>query len=157
MNGTRAASQAWGTHVTNVMLELGGSEGTLQWLDSCVSVRFVGFDFKCIARIGPGTQNHGDILKRVVSKNADGFAWAADENHVQTVLVKMGLVDKRSKGGEITGSRITGGGLPNGADSLESDRVASYRSVAGTLLCLSVDRLDIQFACSMVMVGVRIA
>eukprot|EP00971_Amphidinium_carterae_P005093 101817-Amphidinium_carterae.2 len=43
----------------------------------------------------------------------------------------MGLVDKRSKGSDITGSRTTGGNLPNSADLLEPDRVATSRSVAG--------------------------
>eukprot|EP00971_Amphidinium_carterae_P128788 2550828-Amphidinium_carterae.1 len=56
------------------------------------------------------------------------------------VYGKMGLAHKRMKGSEITGSKTAGGGLPNGADSLESDRVGIYRSVAGTLLCLSLDR-----------------
>eukprot|EP00971_Amphidinium_carterae_P250433 4971700-Amphidinium_carterae.3 len=57
----------------------------------------------------------------------------------------MGLVDKRSKGSEVTGSRTTGNGLPNGADSLESDRAATYCSVAGTFfLYLSLDRPAMQ-------------
>eukprot|EP00971_Amphidinium_carterae_P182168 3615289-Amphidinium_carterae.3 len=55
-------------------------------------------------------------------------AWMQMDLHGKqiTVLEKMRLVDKRSKGSEITGSRTTGSSLPNG---IESDRVATYRSM----------------------------
>eukprot|EP00971_Amphidinium_carterae_P209556 4157123-Amphidinium_carterae.3 len=63
------------------MLELSGQELKVpEWLDSCYELDF---DCKGIAWIGPGAQNQE-------------FAWEADRNHVQTVMEKMGLVDKRT-------------------------------------------------------------
>eukprot|EP00971_Amphidinium_carterae_P352334 6492552-Amphidinium_carterae.2 len=181
MNGTRAASQAWGTHVTRVMVDLGGKElqifpmmfwfeqqrillavhgddflgagnwESLLWLDGAISSRF---DCKCIAKIGQEGVHEGRILKRTVRWRPEGFSWEADAEHAKAVSNKMGLKGN-TKGSSVPGSKASGTGMANADDLLEVERVAVYRSVAGTLLYLSLDRPDLQFSMSRIMSGMQ--
>eukprot|EP00971_Amphidinium_carterae_P186656 3705262-Amphidinium_carterae.1 len=116
MNGTRVASQAWGTHVTKEMKAMGGMEiavtpmtfwfpgrrillavhgddflgagntEALSWLGGQIAARF---DSKCVSRIGPDGEKQGKILKRTITWSTEGFTWEADPTHALAAAEKM--------------------------------------------------------------------
>ena len=83
------------------------------------------------------------ILNRVIEWRPDGIALEADPRHVELVLQSLGM--ETCKGSEVTGAAV--GDSEDDSPELSKQEQKEFRSLAARCNFLSVDRLDIQFAC----------
>ena len=83
------------------------------------------------------------ILNRIVEWTDAGITLEADPRHVDIVLKELGL--EKGNGSDVTGSRLEYDSLHD--DCLEVGECTRFRSLAARLNFLSIDRVDIQFAC----------
>ena len=133
------------------------SSGSAAALDEDDRVLTAHFDTKILPRIGPtaygGEVTEGKHQGRTFRWSPQGYEWESNSKHVED-MVELCRLKQESKGAPTPITKATGKGRRYIDDDLEPHDVQTFRQAAGTGLCLSIDRPSLQFAMSVVMIGI---
>ena len=161
MSGTRKSSRLWADKVKFVLrltgclvlrtmsMVLAATSEPLVCTKSCIS------SFWCCPRTSSGPKKCGyvKLLNRIFEYKPGVFQWHSHAKHARAAIEQMGLDVETSKPAPTRGSKDflakqdnAGGQLRNAEDELDDEDRSADCSAAGTLLCRSLDRPDIQFS-----------
>ena len=124
------------------------SVGSSKDLDALDKVLKQHLKLKILPRIGPGASDKGIYLHREIRWSQKGFTYEADPKHVEIIIKELGF-ENNTKGLTTPLQKVTSK-TSDALDLLDPQEASNFRSIAGRLLYLSADRLDIQYALSLI-------
>ena len=151
MSGTRRASRLFQEHMKGFLGEAGYAalkvrhqvcyclENGLR-LDEVLKRLVV---VKVLDRVGPGTVEHGQYLKRhIVYIEGQGFEWLEDPKHLAAISEIVSKIGAKPK--STPGSKDLGRSDPEALDDLAEVEAKLYQQDAGISIYVSSGRFDIQ-------------
>ena len=107
------------------------------------------FDGKMLGRVGRGHLAEDKFLKRTLRwhEQETCFSWSGCTRHVTELAVSLGLTDTRAVTKTRTlGTKAAGGGARDALDPAGTFQAATFRSAAGLIGYIVLDRPDCQSA-----------
>ena len=120
-----------------------GSREALDWFQKILEDRFEMKHFRMGLR--EGCIREGRILNRVIRVNENGWEIEADQRHVDLLI--RGLSLEQAKGVNTPGEDEKPWEQEEGEEKHPDRSDREYRSLAARVNYLSLDRVDLQFAC----------
>ena len=181
MNGTRKASLAFGSVVTEELVAMPAApfaevvvspmcfyskgldvallvhgddffaEGRAEALLQVDEYLRSKFRINLVSLAGPRQEKEIKFLKRVITYGPDGWTWTGDPAHRKQLVDELNFGG--AKGAATPGSKATAANDPHREDTLTPQRAEKYRSLAGRLLYHSLDGPRVQFDTGLVMRG----
>lgn len=125
------------------------TEGEPEQLDKTDGMMERHFLVKILPRIGPGGVSEGQFLHRIISWCEKGFEYEGDPKHIKLLAEDLELTEASAADTPV--SKATGTNDPRALEPLPAREVKVFQQNAGRVLYVSLDRLEIQFACKVVM------
>ena len=118
-----------------------GTENELRWLVQEFEKKYI---TKVRGIVGPDPHDLRSmtIFNRILEWKSDRITFEADPRHVDMIIKGMGLVN--GKGSDVVGSDVK---QSECEEELCKEDAFKFRSLAARCNFLSLDRLDLQYAC----------
>ena len=163
VNGTRKASLAFGSVVTEELVAMLAAPfaevvvAPMRSYSKGIDVAMIvhGDDFfaeglaDALLQVDEYLRNKSRI--NLVTYSTDGWTRTGDPTHNKKLVNELNLGG--AKGAATPSSKATGVNDPHSEDNLTPEKTDKYRSLAGRLLCHSLDDLGVQFDTGLVMRG----